>query len=51
MAVYTALSGLAACPLARLILAEQYEKALAMVRQQVNQSQPVNRFQEQIQGA
>ena len=36
---------------ARLILAEQYEEALAVARQQVDQSQPVNRFQEQIQGA
>ena len=50
MAVCAALSGLAACPLARLILAEQYEEALAVARQQVDQSQPVNRFQEQIQG-
>ena len=35
---------------ARLILAEQYEEALAVARQQVDQSQPVNRFQERIRG-
>ena len=35
---------------ARLILAEQYEEALAVARQQADQSQPVNRFQERIRG-